>query len=361
MQSMKKWVLTASSEQKTPIFLCSNITETLDLFFQNNHYSQLVLLADENSLQECLPIIDAQSDALLSVEIIEIASGESQKNIEVCFQIWETLHELQADRDTLIIALGGGVVTDIAGFIASTYHRGISYINIPTTLMAQVDASIANKTGVNWKNAKNQIGSFYSPDAIFIDPIFLQTLEYRELQSGMAEIYKHALISDVTWWNELKTIKIQTSEDVLMSWIERSIDLKTTIVHEDPFEKDRRKTLNFGHTIGHALEAYFQSTAEPLLHGEAIILGMCAEAYLSWKMKGLSQLELDEIQQSFKHHYPSLFQKKIPVTEVISYLAYDKKNKSGKLYFSLLNGLGSANYGQEVAESEVMESIAYLS
>lgn len=355
------WLNLPSQDQKTPLFITPEVAQTLQTFLQEQHYSTLVVLVDEHTLEHCLPIIDSTSDALLKAEIIEISSGESQKNIEVCYEIWETLYELKADRNTLIIALGGGVVTDIAGFIASTYQRGISYINIPTTLMAQADASIANKTGINWRQTKNQIGTFYVPDAVFIDPVFLRTISLRELKSGMAEIYKHALISDLEWWKELSSVSIHTSEDIPLFWLEKSVQIKTKFVMEDPQDKGVRKTLNFGHTIGHALESCFQNTNHPLLHGEAIVMGMCVEAHLSFKLNLISKTELDHILNHFHHHYPELFKYKIPTEEVMHGLVYDKKNKDGKSAFTLLHGIGRAVYDRKVDVDLVLESLQIIS
>ncbi len=341
------------------IHFCSDIAQDLSVWMLQHSHSQIIVLVDENTATECLPIIDLNSNALLSAEIIEIEAGEEHKNIQTCSEIWQTLHELNPDKNALIVAIGGGVLTDIAGFVAANYLRGISYINIPTTLLAQIDASISNKTGINWNHVKNQIGSFYAPEAVFVDPIFLQTLPLRELQAGMAELYKHALIQDGMLWNELKEISIEQSTDIKPAWIERSIQIKTAIVTQDPFEKNIRKALNFGHTIGHAIESYFQTKNATLLHGEAVILGMVAEAYISFKHNLISSDEYQELRQTFISKYPLLFNLNIDQT-LIRYLSYDKKRTDTSLNMVLLSGIGSYHLSKDVSENLVKESLLQL-
>jgi 3-dehydroquinate synthase len=240
------------------IFVSKNITKEINRFLKEkaNIYSKLFILVDENTLKYCYPQLVDCIPAFKHAEIIELESGEASKNIEVCSQIWATLSDFKADRQSIIINLGGGVIGDMGGFIASVFKRGIRFINIPTTLLSQVDASIGGKVGVDLNNFKNEIGLFCNPLAVFIDPTFLNTLDKRQLLSGFAEIIKHALIADADY---LQKVKQTDSNDIenFQDLIETSIHIKNKIVQEDPFEKNNRKALNFGHTIGHAIETFF--------------------------------------------------------------------------------------------------------
>jgi 3-dehydroquinate synthase len=281
------------------IFVSKDITKEINRFLKANEsrYSKLFILVDEKTLEYCYPRLAAHIPAFKDAEIIEIESGENSKNIEVCTQIWATLSDYGADRQSLIINLGGGVIGDMGGFIASVFKRGIGFINIPTTLLSQVDASVGGKVAVDLNHIKNEIGLFSNPSAVFIGTTFLQTLDERQLLSGFAEMIKHALISDEIYWKKIKEADIFDFEKI-DPLIETSIHIKNKIVQEDPFEKNNRKALNFGHTIGHAIESYFllkQNSRKQLLHGEAIAVGMICEAYLSNRIVKLPNDTLEEI------------------------------------------------------------------
>ena len=317
------------------------------------------ILVDENTHQHCLPQLITNVEALTSAEIIEIDSGEENKNIETCTQLWEVLTELGADRHSVLINLGGGVITDMGGFVAATYKRGIRFYNIPTTLLSQVDASTGSKTGVDLGGLKNQIGLFNDPQAVFINPGFLRSLPNEQLQSGFGEIVKHALIADKEYW---KMVKDEVYYEVI-NWgrlIRPSLDIKSNIVLKDPTEKGLRKLLNFGHTIGHALETFALENNRPLLHGQAVALGMLAEAWLSTQLTGLTQEEFNEIQLVIFSNF-DLFQfEEADFERILELMGHDKKNVAGKVRLTLLSKIGTGVYDIGCEEILLRESLQYL-
>ncbi len=294
-------------------------------------YSKVAILVDENTKKDCLHKLPKIDNSIL----IEIQSGEEKKNITTCNFIWEQLTKNNFDRNSLLINLGGGVIGDMGGFCASTYKRGIDFIQIPTTLLAMVDASVGGKLGVDFNGLKNQIGIFNYPNSVIINPEFLSTLPENELKSGFAEVVKHTLIADKNLWN--KIISTSFNELIWEEIIETSIQIKNKIVESDPFEKGERKKLNFGHTFGHAIESYYLEKGTPILHGEAIALGMMLESDLS----DLTVIEKETINIFLYNFFqiPEL----PPKHEIIDLMKGDKKNKDGKINFSLLNGIGNCS------------------
>jgi 3-dehydroquinate synthase len=270
------------------VFIGKDSIKSLNEYLElNTQYSTYFILVDEHTIADCLPIIMEEIPMLKDAEIIETESGEENKTIEVVTQVWYAMSDLHADRKSLVINLGGGVLTDMGGFIASTYKRGVDFINIPTTLLSEVDASVGGKLGIDLGGLKNQIGVFNFPKGVYIYPEFLQTLPDNQLRSGFAEVLKHALIKDDKYWEEVKDIEVFEHED----WtdiIAHSVQIKNKVVLNDPKESGERKILNFGHTIGHAIETYhLENSDQPFLHGEAIAIGMVAEAILSVEKNGL--------------------------------------------------------------------------
>lgn len=262
---------------------------------ENGKYSNVFVFADRNTAELCLPVFREMLDDFSGFDLIETDPGEENKNIDFCIGIWKTLLDFGADRKCLVINLGGGVITDMGGFVASTYKRGVDFINIPTTLLSQVDASVGGKTGIDIDNVKNMVGTFSLPQAVFIEAEFLKTLPQRELLSGFAEMIKHGLIVDQEYYHQLKAADYK---NITTAAIHRSVEIKNEVVTADPQEKGLRKILNFGHTIGHAVESYSLSKdKKPLTHGEAIAIGMICEAYLSHKNSTLTAEELEEIRQ----------------------------------------------------------------
>lgn len=323
-------------------------------------FSKVVIIVDENTKKYCLPkILDIPS--LKNARVIELKSGESTKTIQKTIDIWSEFTEMNLDRNTLVVNLGGGVISDIGGFAASVFKRGLHYINIPTTLLAMVDASIGGKTGVNFKGLKNQLGVFSDPEVIFIDTEFLQTLPKRELYAGYAEIVKHALIMDITLWEMLVKIK---PEDVYYQneIIKRAVYVKSNIVNTDPLEKDIRKILNFGHTIAHSIESYsLKNDSNPLLHGEAVAIGMICETYLSVVKNGLSSETANQIYTYLKSLFPKYRIDNNAIVELLKTIKQDKKNKNGKLNFTLISEIGKALIDNNIDEDLIAECIHFYS
>jgi len=327
----------------------------LNKLISENNYSTLFIIVDSITNEVCLPKLLALIETESIIEIIEFEAGEINKNIDTCIQIWNVLAELGADRKSLIINLGGGLVSDLGGFVASTFKRGIDFINIPTTLLGMVDASIGGKNGIDLGNLKNQIGIINVPKLLLIDPSFLETLSQKEMRSGLAEMLKHGLIYDKKYWEQFLVLSNIDFAD-FDALIYRSIAIKNEIVKQDPTENGIRKALNFGHTLGHAIESHFLKSATPLLHGEAIAIGMILESYIS-KEKGL--LSSDEFHQ-IKYTLTDIFEKhnftKNDIELIQDLLIHDKKNEYGKVQFALINGIGKIIVNQFVENELIIKS-----
>ena len=312
-------------------------------------YSAVFIITDSNTSQYCLPNFLAQVATTTPIEIVEIEPGEENKSVDTCIEVWHALTDLGADRKSLIINLGGGVVTDLGGFVASLFKRGVDFINVPTSLLAMVDASVGGKTGVDLGSLKNQVGVISNPKAVLIDPDFLETLPAEQMRSGLAEMYKHGLIADRGYWNNLIDLSDLTTDD-LANLIRRSIEIKNSIVTLDPNEKGERKTLNFGHTIGHAIESYFleNESRKTLLHGEAIAIGMVLESYLSLEKGMLSIVEYREIKSVINSFFDRTDFTPHDIEAIVKLLVHDKKNEFGRVQFVLLEGIGKAKFDQAV-------------
>jgi len=342
------------------IYLGELQSSQIENFLQKKVYqsSKKILIVDENTKHFCLPKLLKNVKTLQAAIIIEIKSGEKHKTIDDCKLVWEKLIELKTDRNSIVINLGGGMLTDIGGFVSSTFKRGIPYINIPTTLLAMVDASIGGKTGVNFGELKNQIGVFSKPKAVFIFPEFLKSLEKSQIFSAYAEIIKHALIFDEKYWETIKNIEIHSTDNYL-NLIIPSIKIKNEIVSNDPFEKNVRKKLNFGHTIGHAFETISHKKGKALLHGEAIAMGMICETFISHKIAGLSQSELKEIiSHILKYFKPYIIQKQ-DFNTLIEIMSHDKKNSDKEINFTLLNSIGKAEINKTCKKDLIIETFEF--
>ncbi len=304
-------------------------------------YSKVAVLVDENTKKYCLNLLPRINHSI----IIEIDSGEKNKNISTCNLIWEQLTKNNFDRNSLLINLGGGVIGDMGGFAASTYKRGIDFIQIPTTLLAMVDASIGGKLGVDFNGLKNQVGLFSDPRSVIINPIFLQTLAEEELKSGFSEVVKYALITDKRLWKKITNTPFNNLE-----WKEviyTSLEIKNKIVTSDPKEDGERKKLNFGHTFGHAIESYYLEKGTPILHGEAIFMGIILESEIS----DLTQSEKNEIKNYILSNFALPYTPKKPYLH--KFLLNDKKNQEGKINFSLLKGIGNCTINNLFTEDEL--------
>ena len=320
-------------------------------------FAGIVVLTDSNTAQHCRPLLETLL-APFNPVYLEVPAGEKHKTIETSQRIWEQLFEAGAGRNWCVLNLGGGVIGDMGGFCAGTYKRGIDFIQIPTTLLAQVDASVGGKLGIDFYGVKNSVGLFRNPRAVWADARFFATLSQRELRSGFAEIIKHALIADATQWQELQSLTKLDQID-WANWVARSVAIKQQIVAADPHEKGLRKALNFGHTIGHAVESYFLETTSPLLHGEAIAIGMICEAWLSAKILHLSEAELTAITQYFLTLYGH---QSLPLQEteqLLSTMRQDKKNEDTRINFSLIPAAGQVQVNQTAPEDLIVESLAF--
>ena len=322
--------------------------ETLAELLIPSRYSKIFILVDENTSQYCLPHLLNNLATEIEIEIIELEVGEIHKNIETCTEVWGALSELGGDRKSVLINLGGGVISDLGGFVACTFKRGIDFINIPTTLLSMVDASIGGKNGVDLGNLKNQIGIIREPKAVIVDTQFLNTLPQNEMRSGLAEMLKHGLIFDNKYWDKFKDLKDLHTED-LNQLIHQSIQIKNTIVCEDLTENGIRKSLNFGHTLGHAIESYFleNDAKTTLLHGEAIAVGMILESYISREKNLLTNEEYQEIKYIINDVFEKIEFTPFDIEKIIELLIFDKKNEFGKVQFTLLDGIGKIKINQE--------------
>lgn len=301
---------------------------------KNKDYSTIFILVDENTLRLCYPKFREKLALDADFKILKVDAGEIHKNLETCIKVWSDITNLGGDRKSLLLTLGGGVITDLGGFVASCFKRGIDFVNIPTTLLSMVDASVGGKTGVDLGVLKNQIGLFANPQMVLIDDTYLSTLSERELKSGTAEIIKYGLTYDMELFNEIKTHKTLHINNLIY----RSIEIKNEVVLQDPKEMYLRKILNFGHTLGHAIESFYLESddKETLTHGEAIAIGMVCESYLSSKILNFSLDKVQEIKDCVLSIYTKIKLHEKDFTAITDLLKHDKKNVNGEVNFVLL-------------------------
>ncbi len=341
------------------IFIGNDTFIQLEKFLSKNYSGRKIfVLVDEHTKEHCLPRILHGVLELKDAIVLEITSGEKNKTISSCEKLWHGLTEHRADRRSLLINLGGGVVCDVGGFVASTYMRGIDFINIPTSLLAMVDASAGGKNGINFSGLKNQVGTFTKPQAVFISPSFLKTLPEREVKSGFAEVIKHTLIADAEKWNELKQLESLTDVN-WMKIIDNSVFIKNKIVNADFKERNKRKTLNFGHTIGHALESNsLKHDADPLKHGEAIAIGMIGEVFLSQRMLNLPEHDANEIISFLQKQYPNI-SSDVNTDEIMELIRSDKKSEQSEVNFVLLKNIGDPVINQRPDNALISEAVEF--
>lgn len=328
--------------------------QVLHNYILDTNPSKIVVLTDNHTQKLCLPkILPYIPDNFVN---INIPPGESYKQIDTLQSIWKQLIVNDADRSTLMLNLGGGVITDIGGFAASTFKRGIDFIHIPTTLLAMVDAAIGGKNGINFLEGKNQIGTINSPELIIINDDFLTTLPQRQIDSGIAEMLKHGLISGKEYWQ--KMLHYLAHKDTIFSQlIKNSVQIKNKIINEDPYEKGLRKVLNFGHTLGHAIESYLNYVKKsPITHGHAVSLGMILSVYISNKKGFLKFTTVTDINTSIKKHFPLIPFTDKDISHILKLLTFDKKNKNGIPQFILLKDIGSPIIDQSVSKEIIIVS-----
>lgn len=316
-----------------------------------------VVIVDENTHVNCLEYLLTSFTGLSEAEIILIPAGEDHKQIGIVESVWEALTEYGLTRHDVIINLGGGMITDLGGFVASCYKRGLDFINIPTTLLSMVDASLGGKTGINLGHFKNQIGVFSDPVAVYIDPVFLSTLPSAEILSGYAEMLKHGLIDSAALFDAV-VASMHEEEVPNLDLIESCIRVKNDIVKEDPKEKGKRKVLNLGHTIGHVLEGHFMERL-PLTHGHCVAVGIMMEAYIANRREMLSDLDFQKIQETVFKFYELPAYSNDEVGEMVSMLYNDKKNSNNAIMCALLNGIGETRYDIQVPESQFVEAFLH--
>jgi 3-dehydroquinate synthase len=337
-----------------------NAYSSLQKYLSENSHSKMFILVDTNTNKECLPHFIDRISGSGNFEIIEISAGEVHKNLDTCLSIWDTLTELGADRKSILFNLGGGVITDMGGFVASTFRRGIKFINIPTTLLSMVDASVGGKTGIDLGVLKNQIGLFSNPEMVMIDTGFLKTVTEREMRSGLAEIIKYGLTFDQSIWNRIKSMQ-KIDYELIIDLVYRSIEIKNKVVLKDLKEENLRKSLNFGHTIGHAIESFFLEGKQKkaLTHGESIAIGMVIESYYSSKKFGFPMEKTDELKNFVIDFYGKTLIEKNDFAPIIDLMQYDKKNISGKVNFVLLKKMESCIIDVQLSEELLVEGIEY--
>lgn len=341
-------------ENQYSIQIGSDILSSIQDILDVEKYSKIVLISDSN-LKSYLPKLG------INYEKIMLEPGEKSKNVDSLQKIWQQLIDLRCDRKALVLNFGGGVIGDMGGFAAATYMRGIDFVQIPTTLLAMVDASVGGKLAIDFGEVKNIVGAFVQPKAVLIDVNTLRTLPDREFQAGFAEIIKHGLIRNIEYFQHVTSKKPRNfSEKEMIEIITKSCEIKAQVVQADPTEQGERKILNFGHTIGHAIESLLLSTDHALLHGEAISIGMVAEAKIA-QLQGYIEIEeLRTIEKSLINAGLPIRIKELPHTEIMLKMKMDKKNSHGKIKWTLLRGLGNCDYNIEIGASFVEQAITYI-
>jgi 3-dehydroquinate synthase len=334
------------------ILFSKNTAETLQNWLDKNDYDKVFLLTDANTQQQCLPQV-----ALIANHVISIPAGEENKNLNSAQIIWTELAKNGASRKSLLVNLGGGMVTDIGSFCASTYLRGIDFIQIPTSLLAMVDAAIGGKTGIDFLSYKNFIGTFTNAKCIIINPAFLQTLPQKEIINGWAEVVKHAIISGYTLFNEIQTIPDISNLDLWEKIIDNNIQIKTQIVEKDPNELNIRKKLNLGHTIGHGLESFFIASNTITKHGYCIAAGIVMESYIAVKKQLLPEKQYEEIAETVLRIFPKMQLNNQWFDEILKWIAADKKNHHGKIHMSVPAAIGNVIEKTEVSTEEIQNAL----
>ena len=319
-------------------------------------HDKLFVLVDETTEQLCLPLI-AGFGCMQEAQCIVIGATDTHKTLDTLSHVWAELQRMGATRHSLLINLGGGMVTDLGGFAASTFKRGLAYINIPTTLLSMVDASVGGKTGINFGGLKNEIGVFNNANCVILDTTFLRTMDTENLLSGYAEMLKHGLISNEQTWAELLNLDLNDL-DKLGDLVEKSVAVKQRIVIEDPTEHGIRKALNLGHTVGHAFES-LALERKPVLHGYAVAYGLVVELYLCCVKTGFPQDKMRQTVGLIKENYG-----KMPITcddypKLIELMHHDKKNVGTDINFTLLGGIGDIRINQTATEEEIKEALDF--
>ena len=341
------------------VIISEDIEKELTAAFSRCVYDKLFVLVDKTTEKNCLPLVSGLED-IKKGKLIVIGSTDVHKTLETLAYVWTELGNCGGTRHSLLVIIGGGMVTDLGGFAASTFKRGINYINIPTTLLSMVDASVGGKTGINFNGLKNEVGVFNAANRVIIDTKFLRTLDVPNLCSGYAEMLKHGLISNEKNWAELINFEIQTPNfDQLRRMVADSVMIKEKIVKEDPHEHGIRKALNLGHTIGHAFESLSLAENRPVLHGYAVAWGLVCELYLSTQKCGFPTDKLQQTVSYIKENYGIFNFDCNEYERLYEFMLHDKKNTAGIINFTLLGGIGDTRINQTANKKEIFEVLDF--
>ena len=340
------------------VVISENLTEALATAIAECEHDRTFILVDETTERCCLPIVSGL-DCVRGAQIIVIGATDSHKTLESLSHVWEALGEGGATRHSLLINIGGGMVTDLGGFAASTFKRGINYINIPTTLLSMVDASVGGKTGINFRGLKNEIGVFSNASTVILDTTFLKTLDAENICSGYAEMLKHGLISNEKMWAELINFDLARPDlQQLQTMVADSVAVKQRIVTEDPLEQGIRKALNLGHTVGHAFES-FALKHSPILHGYAVAYGLISELNLSTVKTGFPSDKMHQTVSFIKEHYGKMAITCDDYPTLLELMTHDKKNVAGTINFTLLGGIGDIRINQTATKEDIYEALDF--
>lgn len=345
-----------NNQFESKVTFCYNLEKDLQTIIDVYKNEKIFTLVDENTLKHCLPKLPILKETI----IIQSKSGERNKTIENVIEIWKTLNKKKATRKSLFINLGGGLLCDIGGFAALTFKRGMDFINIPTTLLAQVDASVGGKTGINFLHYKNEIGVINLPKDVLISPVFFESLDDDNLNSGFAEMIKHALLDAEEHFNELKNLSLRNlNNESFLGLIEKSVSVKESFVRKDPYEKNIRKSLNLGHTFGHAFESFAQKTNKKILHGHCVALGLIPELHLATKKCNFPKDKFEFIINYILSKYDSFQFQESDIESLIEFMKHDKKNEGNQILITLLQDFGVPQINQNCSIEEIRESLTY--
>lgn len=347
------------NKSKQEVILSENLEESLKCAIDKCPHDKLFILTDEHTSSLCMPRLSG-FDFLQDMHEIVIGPGDTHKTLDTLATVWQELSSRGATRHSLLINIGGGMVTDLGGFAAATFKRGFAYINIPTTLLAMVDASVGGKTGINFNGLKNEIGVFAPASSVLIDTYFLCSLDRDNLLSGYAEMLKHGLISAEPHWAELLRFDMeQVDYDYLRELVGRSVRVKEDIVEQDPYEHGIRKALNLGHTVGHAFESLALEESRPVLHGYAVAWGMVCELYLSHIRTGFPADKMKQTVQFIKENYGAFYIDCKQYETLYAFMLHDKKNTSGVINFTLLEDVGRISINQTADKETIFEMLDF--
>jgi len=341
------------------IIKCRSLTDDLRKALQAIDYDRLFILVDENTNRLCMPLLTGLP-RLNDAPLIIIKAGDINKNIETLSFVWKFLSDNGATRKSLLLNLGGGMLTDLGGFAAATFKRGIRFINIPTTLLAVVDAAVGGKTGINFNGLKNEIGTFSPAEVVLIESEFFKTLDKENFLSGYAEMIKHALLESEKEWQKIMSFNVdEVDYGTLKDLMVTSVGIKEKIVEQDPTEKGIRKALNLGHTIGHAFESLSYEINSPVLHGYAIAWGLVCELYLSFKKTGFEQEKLTKTIRFIKENYGVFRFDCKQYDRLYELMQHDKKNESAEVNFTLLSDIGDIKINQTASKEEIFDALDF--